>query len=198
MNMQLRTTAELLAELVGKQLATKLAKVPLSNLFELQQHRPIVAECQAEYAPIPALTAARELITRALAENLRSTPITLSSPKAVKDYLRLTLGNREQEVFVVLFLNTQHHVIAVEELFQGTLTQTSVYPREVVKRALANNAAAVLLAHNHPSGFAEPSQADKALTVALKQALALVDVKVLDHFVIGEHEALSFAEWGLM
>jgi DNA repair protein RadC len=110
----------------------------------------------------------------------------------------LLLGGRQQEVFVVLFLDTQHRLIAAEELFHGTLTQTSVYPREVVKRALMHNAAAVLLANNHPSGLAEPSQADQLLTNALKQALALVDVRALDHFIIGDESALSFAERGLI
>jgi len=98
----------------------------------------------------------------------------------------------------VLFLDTQHRLIAAEALFHGTLTQTSVYPREVVKRALMHNAAAVMLAHNHPSGMSEPSQADRLLTDALKQALALVDVRVLDHFIIGDESALSFAEKGLI
>jgi DNA repair protein RadC len=108
------------------------------------------------------------------------------------------LGARQQEVFLVLFLDTQHRVIASEELFHGTLSQTSVYPREVVKRALAHNAAAVILAHNHPSGVAEPSQSDQLLTDALKQALNLVDVRVLDHFIVGTGTILSFAERGLM
>ncbi len=99
---------------------------------------------------------------------------------------------------MVLFLDAQHRLIASEELFHGTLTQTSVYPREVVKRALIHNAAAVMLSHNHPSGLAEPSSADRMLTDALKQALGLVDVRVLDHIVIGEQEALSFAERGLI
>jgi DNA repair protein RadC len=108
------------------------------------------------------------------------------------------LHARPHEVFVVVFLDAQHRVVASEELFRGTLTQTSVYPREVVKRALHHNAAAVILAHNHPSGVAEPSRADEALTAALKQALGLVDVRVLDHFVVAGDGALSFAERGLL
>jgi len=122
----------------------------------------------------------------------------LSSPKAVRDFLRLQLQNRPVEVFVGLFLDAQNRVIEVEELFSGTLTQTSVFPREVVRRALHHNAAGVIFAHNHPSGVAEPSHADETLTQALKQALALVDVRVLDHFVIGRGAALSFAERGLL
>ena len=122
----------------------------------------------------------------------------LSSPQAVRDYLRLTLSDKEHEVFMCIFLDAQNRVLASEELFRGTLTQTSVYPREVVKAALKHNAAAVILAHPHPSGVAEPSRADEALTQALKQALALVDVKVLDHFVIAAGSAVSFAERGLL
>ena len=122
----------------------------------------------------------------------------LSSPAAVKDYLRLKLGEREHEVFVVVFLDTQHRVIAIEELFRGTLSQTSVYPREVVKEALARNAGAVILAHNHPSGNPEPSRADEFLTQTLKAALALVDFRVLDHLVVTRAGVLSFAERGLI
>jgi len=123
---------------------------------------------------------------------------SLNSPTLVRDYLQLTLADKEHEVFVCVFLDAQHRVIALEEMFRGTLTQTSVYPREVVKRALHHNCASVIFAHNHPSGVAEPSRADEALTVALKQALALVDVKVLDHFIVAGNQTLSFAERGLL
>ncbi len=128
---------------------------------------------------------------------MRNAP-ALSSPSSVRDYLRILLHDRGHEVFVVVFLDAQHRVIASEELFRGTLTQTSVYPREVVKAALAHNAAAVVFAHNHPSGVTEPSRADELLTQTLKQALALVDVKVLDHFVIAGSGSVSFAERGLL
>jgi DNA repair protein RadC len=138
-----------------------------------------------------------ELARRALRERL-DRGSALSSPQAVRDYLRLKLQDRPHEVFGVVFLDAQNRILAVEELFRGTLTQTSVYPREVVKRALAHNAAAAIFAHNHPSGVAEPSRSDEALTMALRQALALVDVKVLDHFVIGGGTAMSFAERGLL
>ena len=141
--------------------------------------------------------AALELARRSLHERLRESA-ALTSPGAVRDYLRLALASREHEVFVVILLDAQHKVIAVEESFRGTLTQTSVYPREIVKAALAANAAAVIFAHNHPSGVAEPSQADELLTRNLKEALALVDVKVLDHFVVAGPQALSFAERGLL
>ena len=122
----------------------------------------------------------------------------LSASRAVRDYLRLLLHNREHEVFVVVLLDAQNRVFATEKLFRGTLTQTSVYPREVVKTALQRNAASDTFAHNHPSGVAEPSQADQLLTTSLKQALALVDIKVLDHFIIAGTAALSFAERGLL
>ena len=120
---------------------------------------------------------------------------SLGSPTAVRDYLRLWLGPQPVEIFAALFLNSQHQLIASEELSRGTLGQTSVYPREVVKKALAHNAAAVVFAHNHPSGIAQPSSADEQMTRALKQALALVDVKVLDHFVVaGSVSPVSFAD----
>ena len=123
---------------------------------------------------------------------------SLNSPTLVRDYLKLTLTDKTHEVFVCVFLDAQNRVIAVDELFRGTLTQTSVYPREVVKAALHHNCAAVILAHNHPSGVAEPSHADQLLTANLKQTLALVDVKVLDHFIIAADQTLSFAERGLL
>jgi len=122
----------------------------------------------------------------------------LSSPGAVRDYLRLLLTGKEHEVFVCVFLDAQNRVIACDELFRGTLTQTSVYPREVVKTSLSHNAAAVILCHNHPSGVSEPSSADRALTRTLTEALALVDVRVLDHFIVCSAGGMSFAERGLM
>ena len=123
---------------------------------------------------------------------------SFTSPDAVRDYLRLLLAERPHEVFVCVFLDVQCRVISTEEMFRGTLTQASVYPREVVKEALARNAASVILCHNHPSGQAEPSTADKLLTHTLKQALALVDVRVLDHLIVTRGGVLSFAERGLL
>jgi DNA repair protein RadC len=143
------------------------------------------------------LQAALELARRALREEMSSRS-ALSSPRAVRDYLRLALTGREHEVFVLMLLDAQHRVIACEELFRGTLTQTSVYPREVVKCVLRHNAAAVIFAHNHPSGVAEPSHADEILTRSLKSALALVDVQVLDHFIVAGSTTTSFAERGLL
>ncbi len=143
------------------------------------------------------LMAVMEMARRALRETLRAQPV-FDSPARVREYLALALGGREQEVFSVLFLDAQHRLIELCEMFSGTLTQTSVYPREVVRRALALNAGAVVLAHNHPSGVAEPSRADEHLTQTLKAALALVDVRVLDHVVVGRGQTVSLAERGLL
>ena len=144
------------------------------------------------------LKASLELARRALSAEMSGRDL-MSSPTAVRDWLKLKLGGLGYEVFGALWLDSKNRLIAWEELFRGTLSQTSVYPREVVKRALAHNAAAVLLCHNHPSGVAEPSQADELLTQNLKQALALVDVRVLDHFIVaGSAKPLSFAERGLL
>ena len=144
------------------------------------------------------LAASLELARRALATPLKLKD-ALASPESVRDWLRLSLGKLPNEVFVALWLDAQDRLIASEELFRRTLTQTSVYPREVVKRALANNAGAVILTHNHPSGLAEPSRADEVLTSSLKQALALVDVKLLDHFIVaGGARPLSLPERGLI
>ena len=143
------------------------------------------------------LAAVLELARRSMAHQLREQPL-FDTPGRVKDYLRLRLAVHDHEVFAVLFLDAQHRLLWMEEMFRGTLTQTSVYPREVVKRALAKNAAAVVLAHNHPSGAAEPSRADEFLTQSIKSALALVDVRVLDHLVVGHTEVVSFAERGLL
>lgn len=142
------------------------------------------------------LQAVLEMAKRALGEEIKFGD-ALSNPRAVRDYLRITLARLPHEVFVAVFLTAQNRVIAVDELFRGTLTQTSVYPREIVKLALAHNAASVILAHNHPSGEATPSQADRSLTNTLSEALALIDVRVLDHFIVAPGASLSFAEQGL-
>lgn len=144
------------------------------------------------------LSASLELARRTLVTPMKERNV-LSSPQAVRDWLRLSLGSLPHEVFVALWLDAQNRLIDTEELFRGTLTQTSVYPREIVKRALACNAGAVIFAHNHPSGVAEPSHADQLLTTTLKQALALVDVRMLDHFIVaGNGQPVSFAERGMM
>lgn len=138
-----------------------------------------------------------ELARRSIGERLKEGAL-LTSPGAVRDYLRLAIGGRPHEVFLCIWLDAQHRVIDFEEPFRGTLTHTSVYPREIVKKALAINAAAVIFAHNHPSGIAQPSQADELLTRNLRDALAMVDVKVLDHFIVAGSQAVSFAERGLL
>ncbi len=143
------------------------------------------------------LVAVLELSRRALAQQLRERTV-FATPEAVKHYLQLHLAAKKHEVFAVLFLDVQNRLLAMEELFRGTLTQTSVYPREVVLRALHHQAAAVVLAHNHPSGTVQPSRADETLTQTLKTTLALIDVRVLDHVIVAPGEALSMAERGLI
>ena len=156
----------------------------------------LVHDADGQYRPASAeevLCHAR----RVLAHRVRR-GATMSSPQAVKDYLRVQIGTLDHEVFSVIFLDAQHRIVALREMFRGTLTQTAVYPREVVKAALALNAAAVLLAHNHPSGVAEPSRSDEFLTQTLKTALALVDVRVLDHFVVAGADVVAFSDRGLI
>lgn len=146
-------------------------------------------------AKFAQLQAVLEMSRRHLAEQLRRDS-ALESPQAVRDFLKAQLRHVPHEQFACLFLDTRHRVLAFEVLFQGTIDGASVYPRQVVKRALAHNAAAIILSHNHPSGIAEPSEADRQLTQRLKEALALIDVRVLDHFVIGDGEPTSMAERG--
>ena len=143
------------------------------------------------------LQAVLEMARRHLMETLQRDTV-LNSPAEVRHYLKARLRDYRREVFVCLFLDTQHRVICCEELFQGTLDASSVYPRDVVQRALALNAAAIIFAHNHPSGIAEPSQADQRITTRLCQALALVDIRVLDHMIVGDGSVLSMAERGLL
>ncbi|HKS93579.1 MAG TPA: DNA repair protein RadC [Gammaproteobacteria bacterium] len=168
----------------------------LRGLFAAEQTRLCAASGlgPAKYAQ---LQAALEMARRHLGESLqRGAPLT--DPAATRRYLVARLRDRPQEVFCCLYLDNRHRVIAFEELFQGTLDGASVHPREVLRKVLAHNAAAVIFAHNHPSGVAEPSDADRRLTQRLKESLALVDVRVLDHFVVGDGEAASFAERGLL
>lgn len=183
--------------------AVDLARQLITHFGSLTR---LFAADQNELSAIPGMGAAKfaqlqavlEMARRALAETMRERD-SFSNPGTVRDYLRLHLAGLNHEVFFALWLDAQHRLLSAEELFRGTLTQTSVYPREVVKKALAHNAAAVVFAHNHPSGIAQPSTADEQLTRVLKQALALVDVKVLDHFVVaGSVSPVSFAEQGLL
>lgn len=192
---QSMSDAALLGVVVGTKTAAQLLQGAGGSLWNVLNQS--VPRYQVRLRAQVRLDAAKELIRRSLREDMRQRDV-LSSPGAVRDYLRMTLAGREHEVFVAIFLDAQNRVLVVEEVFRGTLTQTSVYPREIVKLSLANNAAGVLFAHNHPSGIAEPSHADEALTRVLRQALALVDVKVLDHFVIAASGFTSFAERGLI
>lgn len=179
---------ELVSELVGKAAAERLCqRSPGELLLEAEKDRKNFGR----------ILAAKEFVRRALLEDIYRSS-ALNSPREVRDFLRLHFVGKDREVFVVVLMDAQHRVIATEELFTGTLTQTSVYPREVVKCALRHNAAAVIFAHNHPSGIAEPSHADELLTRSLKSSLALVDVQVLDHFVIAGSKVMSFAERGLI
>ncbi|OIN90589.1 MAG: hypothetical protein AUJ20_13955 [Comamonadaceae bacterium CG1_02_60_18] len=143
------------------------------------------------------IVAVLELARRAMAQRLQERAV-FETPDAVKNYLQLQLASRKHEVFAILFLDVQNRMLALEEMFQGTLTQTSVYPREVVQRALHLQASSVVLSHNHPSGSVQPSRADEMLTQTLKSALALIDVRVLDHVIVAPGEALSMAERGLL
>src|SRR5688500_7606773 len=155
--------------------------------------RQMAGALQSQDADTVIATALRVLELR-----LRKGGVAVTSPGAVRDYLRLAIAEKECEVFLCLWLDAQHRVIQIQQAFIGTLTQTSVYPREIVKAALSHNAAAVIFAHNHPSGVAQPSQADELLTRSLTEALSLVEVKVLDHFVVAGNQAISFAERGLL
>ncbi|MBS1134298.1 MAG: radC [Burkholderiaceae bacterium] len=203
---QALSDAELIAVILGTgttgRSALDLAREALTRFGGLSG---LLASGPGELATIDGLGPAKsaqlqavlELARRSLREEIRRDP-ALSSPDKVRDYLKMTLAHRQHEVFMALFLDAQNRLLTADELFRGTLTQTSVYPREVVKRALAVNAAGVIFAHNHPSGVAEPSRSDELLTASLKQALGLVDVRVLDHVIVAGSSTVSFAERGLL
>lgn len=181
------------SELVGELLAT--AQRACESTIDLHQVSPQLPDMKTTLDR--KLTVARELLMRDLQQSMNKGPV-MSSPECVRDWLRLLFAELDHEVFVVLYLDAQHRLIDAVQMFRGTLTQTSVYPREVVKGALLANAAAAAFAHNHPSGEATPSRADEHLTTTLKAALALVDVRVLDHFVVARTKVSSFAEMGLL
>jgi DNA repair protein RadC len=198
------------AELIALLLRTGLAGVSVLQLAQqmLDRFDGIAGLLRASVDDLKAIkglgpakraeiAAVIELARRALAQQIAKRPV-FESPVQVKEYVQLQLGGLGHEVFAVLFLDSQNRLLKLEEMFRGTLTQASVYPREVVRRALELHAGAVVLAHNHPSGAAEPSRADEFLTQSLKRALALVDVRVLDHLVVGHGEVVSFAERGLL
>ena len=179
---------------VGRALLTQFGSLGRLFAATLEEISNVRGLGPAKYVERQAVV---EMVKRALSEQIGERD-AMSSPRAVREFLQLTLGGKGNEVFVVLFLDAQNRLLASEELFRGTLTQTSVYPREVVKAALRNNAAAVIFAHNHPSGIAEPSRADELLTETLKQALSLVEIKTLDHFIVAGSRTVSFAERGLI
>jgi DNA repair protein RadC len=185
---------ELLAPLTPKRRARQAGPLRVSDA-EPMSVRPEVPTKASLLSH--RLCVARELLLRDLRQQMQRGPL-MESPQALRDWLRLYCAGLEHEVFLVLYLDAAHHLIEAQELFRGTLTQTSVYPRELVKGALAHNAAAVAVAHNHPSGQAEPSRADEYLTQTLKSTLVLVDVRFLDHFVVAGDNVVSFSERGLV
>lgn len=193
MNMSVLSRADLVSELLSPMVCA-------SNTAPWQVSEAIAAmgmSGMADTVLAHRLDVARELLLRDLREQMRHGPV-MDSPQVLRDWLRLHCASLQHEVFLVLYLDVQCRLIEAEELFRGTLTQASVYPREVVKSALARNAAALAIAHNHPSGETEPSRADELLTQTLKSALSLVDVKVIDHFIVAGDHVLSFSERGLI
>ena len=180
---------------LARELLTHFGSLGRMCAASLDEFRIFPGMGEAKYAQLQAVM---EMAGRALGEQLSERDV-LGSPREVRDWLKLHLAHLPHEVFMVLLLDAQNRLLGAHELFRGTLSQTSVYPREVVKLALGGNAAGVILAHNHPSGVREPSRADEMLTASLAQALALVDVKVLDHFIVAPGASpLSFAERGLV
>ncbi len=179
---------------LGRDMVTHFGS--LNNLFSAnyKNFSSIHGLGPAKFAQLQAVL---ELARRAINEELEE-GINLHSPKAVKQYLQMLLATKHYETFAVIFLDVRNRLIETRELFRGTLTQTSVYPREVVKVALEHNAASIIMAHNHPSGVAEPSSADHALTKTMKASLGMVDIQVLDHFIVAGQSIHSFAEHGQM
>lgn len=182
------TTLDLLALLLGKRVAKRHYHGSLNHLFFGQDIPDGVRS---------HLSAARELVRRLTLEEMRRGPV-LGNPSALRDHLLTHYAGAEREIFSVLYLDNRHRVICMDEIFGGTIDGASVHPREVVKLALARNAAAVILAHNHPSGVAEPSQADELITARLRDALALVDIRTLDHMIVGAGQVVSLAERGML
>ena len=188
MNVRDQSTLDLLARLLGKRRAKALFQGSLIPLFQPTAGREAVEE---------KLQAAHELVRRWLEERLAESTV-IDSPKALRTLLGTLVQDRQCETFSVLFLDNRHRIISIEEMFRGTIDSAHVYPREIARRVLQVNAAAVLLVHNHPSGVAEPSQADTVITIRVKEALELIDVRVLDHCVIGAGEMVSLAERGII
>ncbi|MDT8992695.1 JAB domain-containing protein [Curvibacter sp. APW13] len=197
------TDSELLSALCGPQAVALLANKSLHEVFGLDaDHTAVpgvagVSECRGEYLAYPQLSVAKELLQRAFASQLRARDV-LASPDAIKGYLRLRIGHLPYEVFGVLFLDAQMRLLADVEMFRGSVNATSVYPRQILRAALAHNACAVVLYHNHPSGDLTPSRADEALTQKIRMSLSHIDVDLMDHVIVGSCGARSMCESGLM
>lgn len=199
MNVAAMSDFDLLSVVLGNSRASTLKGKPLAELFGFAKPRQSsLCEQLATYSVAPELVAARELVARSIEAMWSEDAVDCSSPNLIKTFLTQKLGNLEHEQFWCLWLDSQLRLIKAEEMFRGTLTQTSVYPREVVKRGLELNASLVIFAHNHPSGVPEPSRADEMLTRTLRSALELVDIKAPDHIVVAGTQAISFAERGLL
>lgn len=198
MNPKLMTDAELLTVLCGPAGAALAAK-PLHEVFGFA--RPTnhtVSDTCLSYVAHPQIHAARELMTRAMLSQLQEQPVNLGLPNQARDYMRAKIGCKPYEVFYGLYLDCQMRLICVEELFRGSIKETSVYPREVAVTALQHNASAFIACHNHPSGDCSPSAADENLTQKLKATLSLIDVRVIDHIIVSHSASYSFAESGLL
>lgn len=199
MEIEKMTNEDLLTMLVGRKNARNLARKPLVEIMGFVRTRPSeLNEESGSYVVHPALGAAKELFIRSIRERMETEDLCFTSPESVKAFLCSKIGHLEHEVFWGLWMHTKHGLIVAEELARGTLKEARVYVREIVKRAIAVNAATVIFAHNHPSGNTEPSIPDKQLTDELQKALALVDVRVLDHFIVSGNQATSFADSGLI
>lgn len=194
MNLSILSRADLISELLSPQ-----ALARASDIHHVNDAEPTYGSAGPHDTVLARkLSVARELLLRDLQSQMCSGPI-MNSPQTIRDWLRLYCAGLEHEVFIVLYLNANQALIEAVQLFRGTLTQTSVYPRELVKGALARNCAALVVAHNHPSsGQPEPSRADEHLTQSIKSALSMVDVRLIDHFIVSGDRVLSFAEHGLL
>lgn len=198
------TDTELVALMLGTGLpGNDVFRIAQSLLERFGSLRAMLDAAPADFDGLPGIGPAKraqllailEMARRALVEKMREKPL-IDSPEAVEDYLRLLIGSRPYEVFVCLFLDARHRLICTEEASRGSLTRMAVYPREIVRRALSTNAASMIVAHNHPSGAVKPSASDRRLTQVLRDTLALIDVRLIDHLVIGASDTFSFARAG--